>query len=265
MMSNNVKSAIRTLRLMELFAAAERPLTLSEVAASLAIPKSSAHMLIGTLLAEGYLDEGPRGGYVLPARLAGGWAGGPVGALVRAAAPEMDRLRDAFQETVVLGVPTPALDVRIVAHRISPLAIRYDVSRDPSIPGWATAMGHAILSRLPEPEVRAYLERCERQPLTARTLTAVDDILAAVARARDRGHALNVDERIEGASGAAAPVLDVAGRPRAALNVVTLTPRFRRRQREIVQALAQSAAAIGAAAFGAPSAPPADRPAASGD
>lgn len=239
-----VKSAVRTLRIMELFATSARPLALGEVAAALAIPKSSAHMLVGTLLAEGYLEETAPNRYALPEALERGWVGGATAALVRAAAPEMDRLLEQFQETVVLGVPTPALDVHIVAHRTSPLAVRYDVSRDPAIPGWCTAMGHAILSHLPEDEVGAYLDRTNRIAATARTVTDKAAILARLGAARARGHALNIDERFEGASGAAVAILDPHGRPRAALNIVTVTPRFRRRQRAIVAGLKAAARAI---------------------
>lgn len=252
-MSEGVKSAIRTLRLLELFATADRPVTLTTAAEALGLPKSSAHMLIATLIAEGYLESAGRDGLVLPARLAEGWIGGHVGAVVRAARPEMDRLLETFQETVVLGAPTPGLDVRIVAYRLSPLAVRYDVSRDPLIPGWATAMGHAILSRTPESEVRAYLARTSRAPLTACTVTDEEALIARLRNDRARGHSLNIDERIEGASGAAAPIVDPEGRPRAALNVVTLTPRFRRREREITNALKEAARAVETALFGAPS------------
>ncbi|MEM6678618.1 MAG: IclR family transcriptional regulator [Pseudomonadota bacterium] len=265
-MTEGVKSAVRALRLMELYASAGRALTVTEAAEALALPKSSAHMLVTTLMQEGYLEPAGRDGYVLPSRLAEGWIGGQTGALIRAAAPEMDRLLETFQETVVLGVPTPALDLRIVDHRVSPLAIRYDVSRDPVLPGWGTAMGHAILSCLPEDEVSAYLARTERRPFTSRTMTDAEGILARLAHDRLRGHSENIDERIEGASGAAAPIRDAEGRPRAALNVVTLTPRYRRRRREIANALKAAARNVEAALF-----PPAsdtsasDSAAASGD
>jgi DNA-binding IclR family transcriptional regulator len=170
-MGEGVKSAIRTLRLLELFATVDGPVTLKVAAETLGLPKSSASMLIATLVAEGYLEPAGRDGFVLPARLANGWVGGPIGAVVRAAGPEMDRLLERFQETVVLGAPTPGLDIRIVDYRVSPLAVRFHVSRDPVVPGWATAMGHAILSRLPEDEARAYLRRTPREALTGCTIT----------------------------------------------------------------------------------------------
>lgn len=252
-MNDGVKSAVRALRIMELFAGAERPLSLRDVVEALSLPKSSAHMLLATLQAEGYLEPAAGNCYAIPNELGAGWIGGSVGVIMRAAAPEMDRLLEMFQETVVLGVPTPSCDVRIVAHRQSPLAVRYDVSRDPNIPGWCTAMGHALLSHMPEEEVAAYLARTPRTPLTGKTITNAGEIMERLRRSRARGCGLNIDERFEGASGAAVAILDPAGRPRAALNVVTLTPRFRRRQRAIVDALKMSARAVERTVFHSPS------------
>lgn len=250
-MNAAVKSAVRTLRLLELFASSERPLALRDVAAALAIPKSSTHMLLGTMISEGYIEESEAGGYVLAGTLCGpqGWVGGVTGAVLRAAGPELDRLLALFRESVVFGVPTLSGDVRIATSRQSPLAVRYDVSRDPIIPGWCTAMGHAMLSHLPEAEIRAYLDRTPRAPLTGRTITDAEAILVRLRHWRACGHALNVDERIDGASGAAVAILDPAGHPRAAINVVTLTPRFLARQAAILEALKTAARAIEAAVF----------------
>ncbi|MEO0821530.1 MAG: IclR family transcriptional regulator [Pseudomonadota bacterium] len=244
-MNTAVKSAVRTLRILELFSAASGPLALAEVARRLDLPKSSAHVLIATLVAEGYLEPAGRGAYILAEGLGGpgGWVGGAAGAIVRAAMPEIHRLVDRFQETVVLGMPTASGNIRIATYKLSPLAVRFDVSRDPELPAWCTAMGHAILSHLPEAEVRGYLARTERVALTARTATDEREILARLTRARLRGHATNIDERFDGASGAAVAILDRDGAPRAAINLVTLTPRFRKRQREIVEGL-QAAARI---------------------
>jgi DNA-binding IclR family transcriptional regulator len=248
-MNASVKSAVRTLRILELFAASDRPLTLKDVTSALGLPKSSAHMLIATLLAEGYLAEADGGGITLGIAGGGGWVGGVAGAILRAAGPEMDRLLARFQESVVLGMLTPGLDVRLVASRQSPLAVRYDVSRDPVLAGWCTAMGHAMLACLPEEAVRAYLDRTPRVPLTARTVTDADGIIAKLRGWRAAGHALNIAERFDGASGAAVAIRDHDGRPHAAINLVTLTPRFRSRQTEIVAALAQAARTIETTVF----------------
>ena len=258
-MNVTVKSARRVLEILELFASTDGPLALRDVASILALPKSSAHMLLGTLEQRGYLvrTTGERFALLPAMRNAGGWIGGPTGRIFRAAHPVLDALVEQLEETVVLGAPTHSLDVRVLSHRPSPQAIRYDVSQTPVIPGYCTAMGHAILAHLPEDTVRAYLERTDLAPLTALTPTEPEAIMARLRRDREQGFSLNVDERFEGASGAAVAVCDIEGRPHAALNVVTVTPRFRRRQDEIVAALNDAARGLEIMVFGAGSGKPA--------
>ena len=252
-MNDPVKSAGRVLDILELFASSERPLALRDVASILGLPKSSAHMLLGTLERRGYIVRVTRDSYSLTAAPddTGGWVGGVAGHVFRAAQPVLERLLRQIGETVVLGMPTPGLDIRIVSHRVSPQAIRYDISDVPVIPGYCTAMGHMILCHLPEEEVRAYLARTELTRLTPRTLTDPEAIMARLHQCRARGYALNIDERFEGASGAAVAVCDRDGRPHAAINIVTVTPRFRRIKPEIIAALTEAAHELEATLFGA--------------
>ncbi|MFK7943463.1 MAG: IclR family transcriptional regulator [Paracoccaceae bacterium] len=250
-MNTSVKSAGRVLDILELFASTDRALALRDVARILELPKSSAHMLLSTLTARGYLVRTSEDLIRLaPAMDQGGWVGGIAGQIFRAAQPHLDRLVREQEESLVLGAPTPGLDVRLLSHRISPQAIRYDVTNMPVIPGWCTAMGNAILSHLPEDRVRSYLETTDRQQATPQTVTDVDAILRRLSQQRARGHALNIDERFEGASGAAVPICGPDGQPYAALNCVTVTPRFLRKQTAIVAALKAAAAEIEAEVFG---------------
>ena len=251
-MNTQVKSARRVLDMIELFASSDRALALRDVVRVLNLPKSSTHMLIGTLERRGYVirDENDRF-RLAPALREGGWVGGVTGQIFRAAQPWLDKLVKAQEESVVLGAPTADLDVRILSHRSSPLAIRFEVSQTPVIPGYCTAMGHAILSNMPEAEARAYLENTDREMLTSKTLTDVDAIMARLAQERTQGFALNIDERFEGASGASVAICDPDGQPHAALNIVTVTPRFRRKKSAIVSALREAARAIEAEIFAA--------------
>lgn len=251
-MNASVKSARRVLEILELFAASDRALGLKDVAGLLGLPKSSAHMLLATLEQRGYLvREADDRFMLLPGlRAAGGWVGGMLGQVFRAAHPVMDTLLERFDETVVLGAPTPGLDVRIVSHRPSRQAIRYDVSRDPVLPGYCTAMGHAVLCHLPEDEVRAYLARTRLAALTPATVTDPEAIIARLRQCRAQGYATNIDERFEGAAGVAVAILGPDRRPHAALNIVTVTPRFHRRRDEIVPALIEAARGLEQTAFG---------------
>ena len=98
-MSESVKSAVRTLRILELFDAAEKPLGLKQITSQLNLPKSSAFMLVNTLLNEGYLEESEKNTFKLTAVLKENsrWIGGISRTISRAAASEMDALLDIFE------------------------------------------------------------------------------------------------------------------------------------------------------------------------
>lgn len=245
-MNDTVKSAERALDILELFALRPEPLPLREVAGQLGAPKSSTLMLLRTLERRGYLvREGD--GYQLDPLWrgdgAGGWVGGVAMRLARVAEPVMRDLVEHLQETAVLGVPTPDNEVRVVANRLSPLAVRYDRTRKTVIPAYCTALGQSMLAFQPETEVERYVAQCRFEPLTDRTITDPGAFRERLAQIRLRGWAVNLEERFIGAVGIAVPIL-AGGTVVGALNIGTVTARFRRRQREIVAALQEGVAGI---------------------
>ena len=246
MTNNNVKSAVRTLRILECFESARGPMSLGEVSSSLSIPKSSTHTLVYTLIAEGYLEKISHNAFSLNTNLKRqpGWVGGINGPIRRTAGPEMDRLLELFEESVVLGVPMRNLNVQIEEFRQSKQLMSYSVKKAPSIPGWCTSLGHAILSHLPQDIVYRYIDKEHKISLTSKTLTSTKKIMDKLAKSREQGYALNVDERFDGASGVAVPILDSLGNPKAALNMVMLTPRFFERKDIIIKEVRHSVSVI---------------------
>lgn len=247
-MNNTVKSAARILDILELFALRREPMRLSEIAAQLDLPKSSALMLLRTLEGRGYLArEGERYRLepVSPGEQGeGGWIGGRMARLIRIAEPVMRAMVEQLQDTTVLGVLTAELDVRVIANFISPLPVRYDLSRMTVIPAYSTALGQAMLAFRSADEVEAYIARCGFEPLTEKTITDPAAFRQRLAQIRRRGWAVNYEERFIGAAGTAAPVFDSSGRVVAALNVATVTVRFRRNQKLIVETVQREAAAL---------------------
>ena len=130
-MSENVKSAVRTLRMLELFANEEKPLTLKQITTYLEMPKSSAFMLLNTLIREHYVEEIGSGQFVLTNTLRGGgnWLGGIIEVIRAEAIKEMDNLITIFGESVVLGCLTSKNNVRIVSARQSTREMGYIVSK----------------------------------------------------------------------------------------------------------------------------------------
>lgn len=242
----SVKSAVRVLRILELFSNVNKDLTLKDVTRSLSIPKSSAYMLLATLVSEQYLEEPVSGVYKLScfASLKQSWVDGWPGVIRRAAAPEMDRLLKQFGHSVVLGRLTSSYDVQIIDARQSAAEMSYRVGDKPIIPSWCSCMGHSMLSQLPEIEVETYLNNTVKRKFTTKTETSTNKIMAKLSQWKLCGYAMNVDERIDGASGLAVPILDQSGKPLAAINIVMLTPQLWHQKNQIIQAIKSASARI---------------------
>ena len=133
-MNDNVKSAARVLDILELLSRSDEPMALRELVAALALPKSSAHALMQTLQARGYVERDAADRYALNGSLrqSAGWIGGPEAHLAAVARPVMERLRDELDESVFLGVRAGRGDVKVIAKSVSRAQIRYD-SVDPGL------------------------------------------------------------------------------------------------------------------------------------
>ena len=245
-MTASVKSAVRTLRILELFNNANKDLTLKDVTKSLGIPKSSSYMLLGTLVSERYLIETASGTYKLSSFATDnqGWVTGWSGMIRRAATPEMERLLQQFGHSVVIGCLTSSYDVQIIGAQQSASEMSYRVGSKPIIPSWCSCMGHSMLSQLPENEVEQYLNKVVKQKFTKKTVTSTEEIMTKLRQWRLCGYAINVDERIDGASGIATPILDSNRNPVAAINIVMLTPQFKSQKSKIIKALQSASSSI---------------------
>ncbi len=78
-------------------------------------------------------------------------------------------------------------------------------------PLYAGTPGRAILSGLPREEVEGILDRVEMLPITPKTITDRDELLAAIEEDVERGYTTTSGQRIEGGFAAGAPFFDASG------------------------------------------------------
>ena len=244
-MNFEVKSAGRILDLLEYLSLQKEPVSLSQIVRDLTIPKSSAHGLIQTLIARGYLAQDPAGRYSL---VEGSRHGFPFKAheepLVAAARPAMKQLRDQSGETVLLATMNAHGDIRRLAKYVSREAIRYDVNMDAAIAAYCTATGRLLLANA-SPEVRDnYLARVKLLSFTPYTITDPVRLRSLLDQIRRDGYAINDQEFITGSTGIAAPVWDRGGTVVAALNLGTVTPRFAARRELLILMVREAALQI---------------------
>ncbi|TCO59517.1 IclR family transcriptional regulator [Actinocrispum wychmicini] len=217
------------LRLLDVLSAADGALGLTELSRRAAIPKSSAHRLLTSLVASGLVIQDATGHYGLGLRLFE--LGSRVAARldVRAIArPLLEELRDVTGETAHLGV---LLDDEVVyLEKVeSARMVRMSSRLGGRNPLHRTALGKCLLAF----GSAGLRERVLAGPLTARTPGAVVEpkrLVEQLARVRAQGWALDDEESDEGLRCIAAPVIDARAQVVAAVSISGPTTRVTKAQ-----------------------------------
>jgi DNA-binding IclR family transcriptional regulator len=194
----SVKSASRTVELLEYFAGNKGPHSLADLHASLGYPKSSLYMLLRTLTECGWVETdgtGTRYRIGLRALLAGtSYIDGDH--TVAAARDTLDWLAEATTETVHLarldGADVVYLATRESQHYLRPIS---RVGR--RLPAHTTSLGKALLAERTPAEVVSLLP-ADLVALTRNTIVAHDALAADLAATSKRGYAVDHEENTAG-------------------------------------------------------------------
>jgi DNA-binding IclR family transcriptional regulator len=125
----------------------------------------------------------------------------------------MEELNTELGETVHLGV-LEGNQVRYVDAVESERALRVVARTGTLVPAHCTSLGKALLSQMTDQEVAA-LYPTSAEPFAARTdrsLTTQADLMEEIAKARDRGYAVNSGETEDDVGSVAVAFRDFAGR-----------------------------------------------------
>ena len=242
-MNDQVKSAIRVLDLLELFAVTTDPMGVTEVARRMDIPKSSAQALLLTLAGRGYLLRDDAG-YALPGEMRGGWVGGIRTRLLGITTPILATLAQKSRESAFVGVLTGNGQIQYLAKAVSPQEVRYDASLEHPRLIHATSMGLAIMAYSSERDVARWLQPARLTRITPHTETDPTRIQTQLAQIRNDGYAEVKNANVEGASGVSAPIFGANGLPVAALNVGAPTWRYEQQREQLIDLVREEAARI---------------------
>jgi DNA-binding IclR family transcriptional regulator len=212
-----VQSVATALDLIDCLAA-ERELGVAEIGRRLGIAKSSAHRLLTTLAAKGYVQQVPETrNYRLGLRLH------ELGALVASrnqlrdhALPLLEALRAQTGETAHLAVPEGA-QMFYVERLESYHGLRFSSRVSRVRPIHLTSSGKAVAAF--NPDVADAAIAAGFVPRTPRSIKSREQFLRCLAETRRRGYAYSIGEDEPGLASVAAPVLDRTGVARAAISV----------------------------------------------
>jgi DNA-binding IclR family transcriptional regulator len=198
--------------------ASEPELGVAELGRRLGIAKSSAHRIVTTLAASGYVQRVPETrSWRLGIRLH------ELGELVASrsqlrdhALPLLESLRAQTGETVHLAVPEGA-QMFYVERLESYHGLRFSSRVGRVRPIYVTSSGKAVAAF--NPAVADAALAAGFTPRTPRTIRTKEQFLRCLVETRERGYAYSIEEDEPGLASVAAPVLDHTGIARAAISV----------------------------------------------
>jgi DNA-binding IclR family transcriptional regulator len=199
--SESVKTAARTLDLFEVFAQAQAPLSLTDLAHRMHAPISSCHALVRTLQSRGYLYVLERRKRVYPTKrmvqIVDAIAAHDP--LLDAVGPILAELRDTLGETVILGNRHEQnviyLEVVEGTH-----TVRYAARPGDTKPLHSSAIGKAMLGGLEADMVRKLLTPTALKQVTPNTITDLDALMADIEAGRRAGYFATRGENVEDVS-----------------------------------------------------------------
>ena len=190
--SKVVKSAVRTLQVLEFFDDRQCEMTLTEISSQLKYPQSSTSELLQSMTALGYLEFDREHRTYRPTirvSLLGRWidpefrASGPILTL-------LEKLSELSEQTIVLAVRNGLYSQYI--HVIQPIAdSNFHMVLGSVRPLVRSGTGYALLAAMPDDEVLRILMRSNAESILSDGLVDQRDLFDRINKARDAGYALS--------------------------------------------------------------------------
>ena len=182
------------------------------------LSSSTAHRILMSLVAQGFVVPAARGSYMIgPAllRLAGAMSARDL--LIAVTRPRLRRLARACRAHAHLGIfETDMVTylVRIAFGRRKLFSVE-----GMQLEAYCSALGKVLLAGLPEEQRERYLAAGPFVPLTANTITDASALRDELEGVRECGFALDNEEILPGLKCLAVPVRDAGGRVHAAISI----------------------------------------------
>jgi IclR family pca regulon transcriptional regulator len=231
-----INSLAKGLSVLQAFAEAGHPLTLSEIAHALGANNTTATRLCYTLTELRFIHkDGQRRYHLTPKVLTLGHSYISGLAWQEVAQFYLDALFKDVQETVNLSVLEDSEIIYLVRIRKRKY-LPFDIRIGTRLPVYCTAMGKVLMAMGSPEKVKTILRALEFKPLTPCTVTSLDKFMDELEKVRKNGYAINDEELSIGNRAVGAPVLNKRGYAVAAINIAAPTPEYSRSQMEKILA-----------------------------
>ncbi|MDQ1621482.1 MAG: IclR family transcriptional regulator, acetate operon repressor [Actinomycetota bacterium] len=210
-----VQSLDRAFDLLELMAATEGGVGLSQLAATSGLPVPTIHRIVRTLVSSGYVLQLPSRRYALGPRLIGLGARATT-TLDAWARPHLAALAERTEETANMAMLDG--DMVVYVAQVPPLrhTMRMFTEVGRRVFAHCTGVGKALLAQLPEDTARDLVLTAGMPAQTDRTITDLDVFAGELRRIRQQGYAVDDGEQERGVRCVAVPI---PGSPTIAVSV----------------------------------------------
>ncbi len=213
-----------------------RPLTLSEIAASMDINATTATRLCFTLSQLGFIHRDNQKRYHLTPKIL--TLGYPVIASLDwldIARTYLEKLHGDVQETVCLSI----LEDSEIMYLIRIRKVEYlpfDIRIGTKLPVYCTAMGKVLMAFGAKHKTHSILSQLKFRQLTPHTIDRLEQFLDELSMVQELGYAINDEELTIGNRSIAAPVLSKQGIAIAAINIAFPVAQYSRGETEAILA-----------------------------
>lgn len=209
----------RVLSILSTIVASESPLSPTDIAEILQIPKASAHRLCATLEEQGYLEaslngRGLQAGNHLHKLALDVLASAPLQVQRRAI---LKGLSEQIGETCNIAIPD-GLEMIYFDRAETHWPVRVNLQVGSRVPAYATAGGKMYLSTLKPCSLDTIIDNTHLSQHTSNTMVDKQALISELRLTAQRGYALDNEEYIDGMVALAVPVKNAAGRLYATLS-----------------------------------------------
>lgn len=211
----------RTFAILQLIADCKEGITLQEIANEMGMAKSSAFVIVQTLLELNYISTVKNNNkkyclgietYSLGMKYVNDMS------LVEQCAIYIPPIAEKYNKTAFVAVLNGTKIVYVykyVAHNAKLASCALGTRKD----AYATSLGKAIIAFLPEEERSALVDKIEFKALTNFTITSKERFLEEIERTKERGYSLDVRELEDITSCCGAPIFNYNGEVIAAVSL----------------------------------------------
>ncbi|WP_448206275.1 IclR family transcriptional regulator [Azospirillum sp. sgz302134] len=206
---NLVQSLSRALNILTILGQSDGPMSLTAVAEAADLSPSTTHRLLTTLQEERYVrfDQGKRGWAVGVQAYMTGSGFLKTRSLLDVARPRMRRLMEETSEVVNLAVEENGEAIylhRIGGARVAQAAL--PVTERTLL--HCSAVGKALLAGMPDARIQTILNQRGMRQFTRTTVSSLPELHRELTLTRNRGYAVDQEERVNGMHCVAAPIYD---------------------------------------------------------